>query len=67
MRNNVSAILCKKYGNDCPKFANETYKILGIGKKAFRQFVNNKKQPTLDELQRIANWLGVNPKELINF
>lgn len=67
MRNNIGSRLEQKYGVSTPKFPQETYSIIGIGKKAFRQFVTNKKQPTLDELGRIAQWLGVNPKDLVNF
>ena len=64
MRNNIGEILYEKFGTKTPKFPNTAYKIISISKKSFRKFSENEKQPRLDELERIANWLGVNPKEL---
>ena len=40
---------------------------LRITKIEFGKYVRNQKQPRLDELQRIAQWLGVSPKDLVNF
>lgn len=67
MNNNIGYQLELKYGVPTPRLPQESYSIIGIGKKAFRQYVENKKQPTIDELQRIAQWLGVPPKDLVNF
>ena len=65
--NNIGLKVKDKFGSCNPRLPQTTYSIIGIGKKAFRQYVENKKQPTIDELQRIAQWLGVNPKDLVNF
>ncbi len=46
------------------KPSNMFYRGLRIHKRRFGQFLRNEKQPTLDELARIANCLNVNPKDL---
>ena len=54
-----------KFGKEKPILTQTIYKeVLAIPKKTFRKYVDNEKQPRIDELQRIGNWLGVNPKEL---
>lgn len=46
------------------KPSNMFYRGLGIHKRRFGQFLRNEKQPTLDELARIANCFNINPKDL---
>ena len=54
-----------KFGKEKPILTETIYKeVLAIPKKTFRKYVDNKKQPRIDELQRIANWIGVKPKDL---
>ena len=54
-----------KFGKEKPILTQTIYKeVLAIPKKTFRKYVDNEKQPRIDELQRIGLWLGVNPKDL---
>jgi hypothetical protein len=54
-----------KFGKEKPTLTQSIYKeVLVIPKKTFRKYVDNEMQPRIDELQRIANWLGVKPKDL---
>lgn len=54
-----------KFGKEKPVLTQSIYKeVLAIPKKTFRKYVDNEIQPRIDELQRIASWLGVNPKDL---
>lgn len=63
--NKISEILKTKFGKETPILSRDIYKnTLNISAKTFRKYVENKKQPRIDELQRIAQWLGVNPKDL---
>lgn len=62
--NQISKAMLQKFGNATPKLPQETYSILGIGKKTFRKYLKNELQPRIDEIQRIAQWLGVNSKDL---
>ena len=43
----------------------ELYSVLNIGQKRFGQLLRNEKQPTLDELQRIADYFNVMVNDLI--
>jgi hypothetical protein len=43
----------------------EFYRGIGIHKRRFGQFLRNEKQPTLDEIGRLASVLSINPNELI--
>ena len=63
--NTINTQVVKRFGRNNPHIPNTTYKdILKVGKKTFGKYLRNEAQPRLDELERIANWLGVNPKEL---
>jgi hypothetical protein len=53
------------FGKPKPTLTEDIYKhTLQIPKKTFSKYVDNKLQPRLDELQRIAEWLKVDPKDL---
>lgn len=54
-----------KFGKENPVLSQNIYTdVLGVPKKTFRKYVDNKKQPRIDELQRISIWLGVKAKDL---
>lgn len=63
--NSIGETIKSKFGKEKPVLTQSIYKdVLAIPKKTFRKYVENEKQPRIDELQRIAKWLGVNPKDL---
>ncbi len=43
----------------------EFYKKIGIGRKRFWQIFRNEKQPTIDEMESIANYFGFSAKDLL--
>lgn len=66
--NSIRTEVLKKFGKEKPGVSQSIYKnTLRITKIEFGKYVRNQKQPRLDELQRIAQWLGVSPKDLVNF
>lgn len=66
--NNIQTFITERFVKPCPHLPEKVYKeILGIPKKTFGKYLRNEEQPTLDEVVKIASWLGVDPKELINF
>lgn len=66
--NNIQSFVRERFGRERPTLPESIYKDrLGIPKRRFGQILKNKKQPTIDELQRVGEWLGVDPKQLINF
>lgn len=65
--NKIQSQVQKRFGRETPTLTEAIYRdCLKIPKKRFGQILRNNKQPTLDEVQRIADWLGVNANELIN-
>jgi transcriptional regulator with XRE-family HTH domain len=63
--NSIGKAIKLRFGKANPVLSQSIYKdVLGVPKKTFRKYVNNEKQPRIDELQRIATWLGVKPKDL---
>ena len=66
--NNIQSFVNQRFGRSNPNLPESLYKErLGIPKKTFGKYLRNQLQPRTDELQRIANWLGVEPKDLVNF
>lgn len=64
IRNSIEKELLDKFGRK-PTLTESIYKdVLQIPKKTFGKYLKNEIQPRVDELQRIAFWLGVNPKDL---
>lgn len=62
--NKISFELKRLYGKEKPTISQNIYNELNIPKKTFGMYLRNEKQPRLDELQRIAQWLGVDAKDL---
>lgn len=63
--NFIGDSLQNTFGKTKPTLTEDIYKYtLKIPKKTFSKYVDNKQQPRLDELQRIADWLKVEPKDL---
>lgn len=66
--NNIQNLVNQRFGRSNPVLPEAIYKQqLNIPKKTFGKYLRNELQPRADEIQRIANWLGVAPKELIKF
>lgn len=63
--NTIGKAIKLKFGKENPVLSQTIYDdVLGVPKKTFRKYVKNEKQPRIDELQRIATWLGVKAKDL---
>ena len=66
--NNIQTFVRARFGKDRPNLPEEIYKDrLRIPKRTFGRYLRNEKQPSIDEVKRIASWLGVDPKELVIF
>ncbi|MFD2523284.1 hypothetical protein [Emticicia soli] len=64
-QNRIGENIKLKFGKEKPVLTQSIYRdVLAIPKKTFRKYVDNEKQPRIDEIQRIALWLGINPKDL---
>lgn len=65
LKNRLGEVVKLKFGKEKPTLTESIYKdVLGIPKKTFGKYLKNETQPRLDELQRIASWLNVEPKDL---
>lgn len=65
MSNRIGESIRLQYGRTRPVLPEQFYKeVLEIPKKTFGKYIANKQQPRLDELERIAKWLKINPKDL---
>lgn len=42
------------------------YDTVGIGQKRFWQIMRNDKQPTFDEAESLANYFGIQAKDLLH-
>ncbi len=63
--NRIGETIRLQYGRIKPTLPEIFYKdILGIPKKTFGKYIANTQQPRLDELERIAKWLKISPKDL---
>lgn len=66
--NNIQSFVRERFGRERPTLPESVYKeSLKIPKIRFGRILRNEQQPTIDELQRVGEWLGVDPKHLINF
>ena len=64
-KNSISEVVKTRFGREKPILPHQIYsEVLGVPKKTFALYMSNKKQPRLDELERIANWLSVDAKTL---
>ncbi len=67
VKNRIGETMRIKFGKEKPILPEAIYRdTLGVPKKTFRKYVNNEAQPRIDELTRIANWLGVTINDLIH-
>ncbi|WP_409049438.1 helix-turn-helix domain-containing protein [Telluribacter sp. SYSU D00476] len=65
VQNRLQEVIRQKEREGFPfKPSNEFYRGIKIHKRRFGQFLRNEKQPTLDELVRIASVLAVSPTDL---
>jgi hypothetical protein len=65
IQNRIGEVIESKFGKERISLSESIYKeVLCIPKKTFGRYLKNEAQPRLDELQRIAQWIGAAPKEL---
>lgn len=65
LKNRIGDVIREREKDGFPfKPSNIFYRGLGIHKRRFGQFLRNEKQPTLDELARLATCFNVKPKDL---
>jgi hypothetical protein len=65
IQNRIGEVIESKFGKEKVRLSESIYReVLCIPKKTFGKYLKNESQPRLDELQRIAQWIGSTPKEL---
>jgi|GEM_PF-2538061 hypothetical protein len=65
VQNRIGEVIESKFGKEKVRLSESIYKdVLCIPKKTFGKYLKNESQPRLDELERIAQWIGSTPKEL---
>jgi len=66
MSNKIQVVIAKKEKPYFPfKPSLQWFKEMGIGRKRFNQILRNQTQPTLDEVERLANFFEVDKTDLL--